>query len=70
MLTVQQDRTVIKVFKFPPGGPATLVFSYLSDLVGPKKRQLYLSVVGMSFIVAWLILPGKSINYEVCLTYN
>ncbi|KAJ8724651.1 hypothetical protein PYW08_016125 [Mythimna loreyi] len=57
---------------FVIGGPATLVFSYLSDLVGPKKRQLYLSVVGMSFIVAWLILPGiawlvipfKIANYE------
>ncbi|XP_026727132.1 synaptic vesicle glycoprotein 2B-like [Trichoplusia ni] len=43
---------------FVIGGPATLVFSYLSDLVGAKKRQLYLSVVGMSFIVAWLILPA------------
>ncbi|CAB3235174.1 unnamed protein product [Arctia plantaginis] len=40
------------------GGPATLVFSYLSDLVGAKKRQLYLNVVGMSFIVAWLLLPA------------
>lgn len=40
------------------GGPATLVFPYLSDLVGEKKRQLYLSLVGMSFVVAWLILPA------------
>lgn len=40
------------------GGPATLVFPYLSDLVGAKKRQLYFSVVGMSFVVAWLILPA------------
>ncbi|XP_022834036.1 synaptic vesicle glycoprotein 2B-like [Spodoptera litura] len=60
---------------FVIGGPATLVFSYLSDLVGPKKRQLYLSVVGMSFIVAWLILPAiawlvipfKMADYETLL---
>lgn len=40
------------------GGPSTLVFSYLSDLVGVRKRQLYLNVTGMSFVVAWLILPA------------
>ncbi|KAG6448214.1 synaptic vesicle glycoprotein 2B [Manduca sexta] len=43
---------------FVIGGPATLVFSYLSDLVGEKKRQLYLSIVGMSFVAAWVILPA------------
>lgn len=40
------------------GGPATLVFTYLSDLVGVKKRQFYLSMVGMSFVAAWLLLPA------------
>ncbi|KAJ0177582.1 hypothetical protein K1T71_006455 [Dendrolimus kikuchii] len=40
------------------GGPATLVFPYLSDLVGEKKRQFYLSMVGMSFVLAWLVLPA------------
>lgn len=43
---------------FVIGGPATLVFSYLSDLVGVKKRQFYLNIVGMSFVVAWLIVPA------------
>ncbi|XP_063893915.1 synaptic vesicle glycoprotein 2B [Helicoverpa armigera] len=60
---------------FVIGGPATLVFSYLSDLVGAKKRQLYLSVVGMSFVVAWLIIPAvawlvipfKVVDYETLL---
>ncbi|KAL4703842.1 hypothetical protein ACJJTC_016809 [Scirpophaga incertulas] len=40
------------------GGPSTLVFTYLSDLVGAKKRQFYLSITGMSFVAAWLILPA------------
>lgn len=41
------------------GGPSTLVLSYLSDLVGVRKRQLYLNVTGMGFVIAWLIIPGK-----------
>ncbi|XP_064292228.1 synaptic vesicle glycoprotein 2B-like isoform X2 [Plodia interpunctella] len=40
------------------GGPSTLVFTYLSDLVGVKKRQFYLNITGMSFVAAWLILPA------------
>ncbi|XP_073952766.1 synaptic vesicle glycoprotein 2B-like isoform X1 [Choristoneura fumiferana] len=40
------------------GGPSTLTFTYLSDLVGQKRRQAYLTVVGMSFVGAWLILPA------------
>ncbi|XP_041968003.1 solute carrier family 22 member 5-like isoform X2 [Aricia agestis] len=40
------------------GATSTLVFSYLSDLVGEKKRQFYLDLVGMSFVAAWLILPA------------
>ncbi|XP_063827225.1 synaptic vesicle glycoprotein 2B-like [Ostrinia nubilalis] len=40
------------------GGPSTLVFTYLSDLVGAKKRQFYLNITGMSFVAAWLILPA------------
>ncbi|CAK1543775.1 unnamed protein product [Leptosia nina] len=40
------------------GAPSTLVFTYLSDLVGVKKRQFYLDMVGMSFVAAWLILPA------------
>ncbi|XP_072929422.1 synaptic vesicle glycoprotein 2B-like [Epargyreus clarus] len=40
------------------GAPSTLVFTYLSDLVGVKKRQLYLNITGMSFVAAWLILPA------------
>ncbi|XP_026497206.2 synaptic vesicle glycoprotein 2B-like [Vanessa tameamea] len=40
------------------GGPSTLVFTYLSDLVGYKRRQFYLDITGMSFVAAWLILPA------------
>ncbi|XP_068627123.1 synaptic vesicle glycoprotein 2C-like [Battus philenor] len=40
------------------GGPSTIVFTYLSDLVGVKRRQLYLNITGMSFVAAWLILPA------------
>ncbi|CAG5033896.1 unnamed protein product [Parnassius apollo] len=40
------------------GGPSTLVFTYLSDLVGVKRRQLYLNITGMCFVAAWLILPA------------
>ncbi|CAH3935028.1 synaptic vesicle glycoprotein 2B-like [Pieris brassicae] len=40
------------------GAPSTLVFTYLSDLVGVKRRQFYLDIVGMSFVAAWLILPA------------
>ncbi|XP_049870501.1 synaptic vesicle glycoprotein 2B-like [Pectinophora gossypiella] len=40
------------------GGPSTLVFTYLSDLVGAKRRQFYLNIVGMSFVAAWLVLPA------------
>ncbi|XP_060802168.1 synaptic vesicle glycoprotein 2B [Amyelois transitella] len=40
------------------GGPSTLVFTYISDLVGAKKRQFYLNIIGMSFVAAWLILPA------------
>ncbi|XP_013168025.1 PREDICTED: synaptic vesicle glycoprotein 2B-like [Papilio xuthus] len=40
------------------GGPSTIVFTYLSDLVGMKRRQLYLNITGMSFVAAWLILPA------------
>ncbi|CAH2085943.1 unnamed protein product [Euphydryas editha] len=40
------------------GAPSTLVFPYLSDLVGYKRRQFYLDVTGMSFVAAWLILPA------------
>ncbi|KAM3956280.1 synaptic vesicle glycoprotein 2B [Aphomia sociella] len=40
------------------GGPSTLVFTYLSDLVGVKKRQFYLNITGMSFVAAWLALPA------------
>ncbi|CAH0724026.1 unnamed protein product, partial [Brenthis ino] len=40
------------------GAPSTLVFTYLSDLVGYKRRQLYLDITGMSFVAAWLILPA------------
>ncbi|XP_045449397.1 synaptic vesicle glycoprotein 2B-like [Melitaea cinxia] len=40
------------------GAPSTLVFTYLSDLVGAKRRQFYLDVTGMSFVAAWLILPA------------
>ncbi|XP_052758144.1 synaptic vesicle glycoprotein 2B-like [Galleria mellonella] len=40
------------------GGPSTLVFTYLSDLVGVKKRQFYLNITGMSFVAAWLVLPA------------
>ncbi|CAH2247514.1 synaptic vesicle glycoprotein 2B-like [Pararge aegeria] len=40
------------------GAPSTLVFTYLSDLVGVKRRQFYLDIVGGSFVAAWLILPA------------
>ncbi|XP_059054517.1 synaptic vesicle glycoprotein 2B-like [Achroia grisella] len=40
------------------GGPSTLVFTYLSDLVGERKRQFYLNITGMSFVAAWLVLPA------------
>ncbi|KAI5635151.1 major facilitator superfamily domain-containing protein [Phthorimaea operculella] len=40
------------------GGPSTLVFTFLSDLVGAKRRQLYLNITGMSFVAAWLFLPA------------
>lgn len=47
------------------GGPSTLVFTYLSDLVGAKRRQFYLNVTGMSFVAAWLILPGNFFKSEI-----
>ncbi|XP_045767269.1 synaptic vesicle glycoprotein 2B-like [Maniola jurtina] len=40
------------------GAPSTLVFTYLSDLVGVKRRQFYLDITGGSFVAAWLILPA------------
>ncbi|XP_026330377.1 synaptic vesicle glycoprotein 2B-like [Hyposmocoma kahamanoa] len=40
------------------GGPSTLVFTYLSDLVGVRRRQFYLTITGMSFVAPWLILPA------------
>ncbi|XP_038217890.1 synaptic vesicle glycoprotein 2B-like [Zerene cesonia] len=43
---------------FLVGAPSTLVFPYLSDLVGVKKRQFYLDLIGMSFVAAWLLLPA------------
>ncbi|CAG4946262.1 unnamed protein product [Colias eurytheme] len=43
---------------FLVGAPSTLVFPYLSDLVGVKKRQFYLDLTGMSFVAAWLLLPA------------
>ncbi|XP_063628466.1 synaptic vesicle glycoprotein 2B-like [Cydia splendana] len=40
------------------GGPSTLTFTYMSDLVGERRRHFYLTIVGMSFVGAWLILPA------------
>ncbi|CAH2981600.1 unnamed protein product [Chilo suppressalis] len=57
------------------GGPSTLVFTFLSDLVGFKKRQFYLNITGMCFVAAWLILPAiawlvipfKTVDYHTVL---
>nr|XP_032516273.1 synaptic vesicle glycoprotein 2B-like isoform X2 [Danaus plexippus plexippus] len=53
------------------GGPSTLVFTYLSDLVGFKRRQFYLDLIGMSFVVAWLFLPAIAwLVIPIKLTYT